>query len=127
MIENVNYNLGREYKLYAIVPAGQRSKRRTAVAIKKKIAHKRLNIRTTLQTIALELYMAGKRKRTMCSIYLPPTDLVTEKDMKDLLEQLPAPMILLGDFSAHNSLWGSKKMNTRGRMLEKILDRFNLL
>ena len=92
----------------------------------KKIAHKRLNIRTIFQAVALEFYMAEKRKRTICSIYLPLTDLVTEKDMRDLLKQLPAPMILLGDFNAHNSLLGSKKMSTRKRMLEKILNRFNL-
>ena len=36
-------------------------------------------------------------------------------------------MILLGNFNAHNPLWGSEKMRTRGRMLEKILDRYNLL
>ena len=36
-------------------------------------------------------------------------------------------MILLGDFNAHNPLWGSKRMSTKGRMLEKILDRYNLL
>ena len=55
------------------------------------------------------------------------TDQVTEEDMRDLLEHLPAPMILLGDFNAHNSLWGSEKMSTRGRIMEKILDRYNLL
>ena len=36
-------------------------------------------------------------------------------------------MILLGNFNAHNPLWGSEKMRTRGRMLEKILDRYSLL
>merc|ERR1711976_637296 len=62
-----------------------------------------------------------------CSIYLPPTEQVTEQDLIDLLEQLPAPLILLGDFNAHNPLWGSEKMSTRGRILENILDKFNLL
>ena len=71
--------------------------------------------------------MAGKRKRTASSIYLPPTHLLTEEDMRDLLEQLPAPMILLGDFSAQNPLWGNEKISTRERMFEKILNRFNLL
>ena len=51
---------------------------------------------------------------------------MTEEDIRDL-EQLSAPMILLGDFNAHNPLWGSKKMSTRGRMIEKILNRYNLL
>ena len=51
--------------------------------------------------------MAGIRKMTICSIYLLPTDLVTEEDIRVLLEQPPALMILLGDFNAHNSLWGN--------------------
>ena len=53
--------------------------------------------------------------------------LVLEEDMRNLLEQLPAPIILLEDFNSHSPLWESEKMNTRGRMLEKIIDRFNLL
>ena len=88
MLENVKYNLGRKYEFYATIPPGQRSKGGAAVAIKKEIAHKRPNIRTTLQAVVLEVYMAGKIKRTICSIYLPSTDQVTDKDMRDLLEHL---------------------------------------
>ena len=83
---------------------GRRSKGGTIVAIKKKITHKRLNIRTNIQVVALEVYLIGKGKRTVYSIYLLPTDQVTEDDMRDLLEQLPAPIILLGDFNTHNPL-----------------------
>ena len=36
-------------------------------------------------------------------------------------------MILLEDLNIHNSLWGSKKMSPSGRMLEKILDSYDLL
>ena len=72
--------------------------------------------------VDLEVYLIGKGKRTICSIYLPPTDQVTEEDMRELLEQLPAPMDLLRDFNAHNTIWGSKKMITR-----EILNRYNLL
>ena len=48
MLENMKYNPEREQKFYSTIPLGQRSKGRTAVAIKKEITHKRLNIRTTL-------------------------------------------------------------------------------
>ena len=75
-------------------------------------------IRTIIQVVALENYLVGKGKRTVCSIYLPPTDQVTEEDTRDLLEQLPTPMILLDDFNAHNPLYGSEKMSTRRRMME---------
>ena len=47
--------------------------------------------------------------------------------MREILKQLSAPMILLRDFNAHNPLWESKKISTRGRMKEKIFDRYNLL
>ena len=108
MLEIDKYNLRREYKFYAKTPwVGE------AVAIKKDITHKRLNIRTTIQLVALVVYLIGKGKGTVCSIYLSPTDQVPEKDMVDLQEQLPAIMILLGDFNAHNPLWGSNKISTR--------------
>ena len=99
MLEKNKYNLGREYKFYATTP-------QVGEAIKKEITHKRLNVRTTIQVVALEVYLIGKEKKTVCSIYLPPTDQVTEEHKRDLLEQLPAPMILLGDFNTHNPLWG---------------------
>ena len=46
--------------------------------------------------------------------------------MIDLLEQFPAPIILLRDFNAHNPLLESEKISTRRRMLKKILDKYNL-
>ena len=96
---------------------GRRGKGGTVVAIKKDITHKTLNIRPTIQVVALEVYLIGKGKRTVCSIYLPLTDQVTEEDMRNLLEQHSAPMILLEDSNAHNPLWGSKKMSTSRRMI----------
>ena len=44
-----------------------------------------------------------------------------QEDMRNLLEQIPAPMILLGDFNAYNPLCWSNKMSARGRMLDKSL------
>ena len=74
MLENVKYNLGREYEFYAIFLQGQRSKGGTALAIKKEKVYKRLNIRTALQAVVQEVYMTGEGKRTICSIYLPLTE-----------------------------------------------------
>ena len=36
-----------------------------------------------------------------------------EEETRDLLKQLSAPMILLGDFNTHNPLWGSQKNEHR--------------
>ena len=48
MLENDKYRPRREYKFYATIPSGQRSKGGTAVDINKEITHKRVNIRTTI-------------------------------------------------------------------------------
>ena len=61
-----------------------------------------------------------EKKNKICSLYQPPTD----KDMRDVMEQLQAPMIILGDFNTHNPLLG---MSTRGRMLVKLLELYNFL
>ena len=111
MLENFNYNLEREYKFYEKIPLGQRSKRGAAVAIKK---DKRLNIRTTLQTGSCGSLLGREKKKDNILNISTPKDQAT-KDSRDLLEQLPAPMILLEDFNARNPLWGSKKMSKRGR------------
>ena len=51
-----------------------------------------------------------KRKEdSMFYIYLPPINQVTEEYIRDLLEQLPAPMILLGDFNIHNHYVEARK------------------
>lgn len=38
-----------------------------------------------------------------------------------ILFQIPEPFLLLGDFNAHNCLWGSDHVDARGRMIESIL------
>ena len=72
----------------------------------------------SLQVITFEVYLAGIRKRTMGSIYLPPTDHdVREENMADLLNQLPLPIIQMGDFNAQKQKIKLKredaKINTR--------------
>ena len=64
---------GKRIRILCNNPSGQSSKEGTAVAIKKDYT-KETNIRTTIQVIALEVYLIGKGKRTVCSIYLLSTD-----------------------------------------------------
>jgi len=38
-----------------------------------------------------------------------------------LIQQLPVPYILLGDFNAHHSLWGCSSQNSKGNLIENLL------
>ena len=33
------------------------------------------------------------------------------------------PMVWVGDFNAHNELWGSKKRNRNGKIVEEFIDK----
>lgn len=40
----------------------------------------------------------------------------------NLMRKLKPPVIITGDFSAYNTLWGGPHTNNRGRVLERIID-----
>jgi len=50
---------------------------------------------------------------TICSLYFPPSAKWSINDITDLVEQLPSPVLLLGDFNAHKPLWGSNKIDRK--------------
>ena len=57
-----------------------------------------------------------RKEKDQYAQYISPPDQVIKDDMRDL-EQLPTPMILMGDFIALNPLWGSEKMSTSFNLL----------
>ena len=94
MLENVKYNLGREYKFYATIPPDQRKQRRGCSCYKKRNSTQKTKHKNNLPGgISGGLPGREKKKNNMLNISTP-TDLVTGEDMRDLLEHLAAPMIL---------------------------------
>ena len=73
-------------------------------------------LNTTLQAVAVRIHIT--RLITVCSIYLPPHDVISREELDELAEQLPVPYMFLGDFNSHSSWWGSNNTNSRGRQVE---------
>ena len=90
-----------------------------AVLVHNSGPHSSLTLRTNLQTRAVQVQL--KKKFTICSIYLPPDDHISEQDLGNLLDQLPAPFLLLGDFNAHHPIWGDVRTDNRGNIIERLL------
>ena len=89
-------------------------------------AHSPIQLDTTLQAVAVRLSI-GKKTYSLCSIYLPPSDVIDVTELQNLKKQLPPPYIFLGDFNGHNTLWGSPENNTRGEIIEKFLQKEDLV
>lgn len=61
----------------------------------------------------------------MCSIYIPPNHCLKEDELANLIFQLPHPYILVGDFNAHNNLWGSNSTYGKGKIVENVINCTN--
>ncbi|GBM36072.1 hypothetical protein AVEN_221236-1 [Araneus ventricosus] len=63
---------------------------------------------------------------TICSLYLPPCQHISQTDLNNLICQLPSPFIILGDLNGHSPLWGSTDSNSRGLQIEQLLADHNV-
>ncbi|GFY19399.1 uncharacterized protein TNCV_4127861 [Trichonephila clavipes] len=73
--------------------------------------------RITSQAVAVRIHSTSLI--TVCCLYLPPNTVIHQHDLNNLVDQLPTPFVILGDFNGHSSLWGSAKTNLRGRQIEQ--------
>ncbi|GBL79352.1 hypothetical protein AVEN_92550-1 [Araneus ventricosus] len=78
-----------------------------------------LSLHTSLQAVAVQIHF--RTLITICSVYLPPHETIRQEDLNILIDQLPTPFILVGDFNGHSMLWGSDDTNSRGRQMEKLI------
>ena len=95
----------------------------SSILIKNNGIHKKLNIVSNLQAVAVRVTL--HKPVTVCSLYLPPSQPLNLNDLKGLLEQLPSPYILVGDFNAHSKLWGNTSC-PRGKIVEDLLLQTNI-
>ncbi|ESO00495.1 hypothetical protein HELRODRAFT_175932 [Helobdella robusta] len=58
---------------------------------------------------------------TICNMYLPPNTLTRTEEILKILNDLPKPLILIGDFNGHSHLWGNKRTNLQGKCIEEII------
>lgn len=97
-----------------------RSKGGVAIFVHESVSATRVPLTTSLQAVAVKLH--HRKVITVCNLYLPNQSWSSD-NLQDLVRQLPRPCILLGDFNAHNTLWGSSHSDAAGRRVEDVMDR----
>ncbi|GBM61299.1 hypothetical protein AVEN_9573-1 [Araneus ventricosus] len=78
-----------------------------------------LTSHASLQAVAVQVH--ARTLLTVCCVYLPPHDVVSQQNLDTLVDQLPTPFILLGDFNGHSTLWESDFANSRRRQIERLI------
>lgn len=98
-----------------------------AILVHDSIQAQQLDLKTELEAVAISTYIPNLSKVTICNIYLPPNKTFTSNQLDSLIQQLPSPIILVGDMNSSSTLWGSHQTDSRGRKIEKILDDNKIL
>ena len=96
----------------------------SSILIKKDIPHEQIPLTSSLQAVAARVTL--HKTFSICSIYIPPRSVISAHDLDDLTDQLPSPFILLGDFNAHNNIWGCSNVDDKGQKMEDFIARQDL-
>lgn len=92
--------------------------RGAAILVHKSFNFQHFPLNTTLQAVAVTLRLS--KAYTICSLYLPHVP-VSYQELHNLIQQLPRPFVLMGDFNARSPDWGDACTNGKGRLVERLL------
>ena len=108
------------YDTFADTDTNGRPHGGVSILVKSNIPQRQINLNTNIPAIAVSLTHGNKF--TLCSIYCNPRSKITLEELYNLTQQLPEPFILLGDFNAHNTLWGDINTDQKGSVIEEFLN-----
>ena len=112
------------YNLFADTDDLGRPHGGVSILVNSKCPQHEIKLQTPLKAVAAQITL--HKAITVCSIYLSPRGNLSSQDLDDLIHQLPTPYLLLGDFNAHNILWGGESTDSRGKRIEDFLSKHQL-
>ena len=59
-------------------------------------------------------------------LYILQSNNIQQRELSSLVNQLPAPFIIMGDLNGHNPLLGSNDTNNKGKHIEDMLSDHHL-
>ncbi|MEL6605957.1 MAG: reverse transcriptase domain-containing protein [Cyanobacteria bacterium J06614_10] len=120
LLEDTQFQPNRKFQIERSPHFANMQNRGVAILINNMINYSRIRLNTTLEAVAIRIHSI--KTYTLCSIYLSPNMNIAKEDLKDIIKQLPAPFLLMGDFNAKHPMWDSNHApDTRGRAIQDLL------
>ena len=76
--------------------------------------------------ILVAVTISTSKTMTICSLYLPPSDNLNSVSLSRLINQLPTPFVICGDFNCHSITWDCEKNNSRGDRIDDFITENNI-
>lgn len=90
-----------------------------ALLVHNTIPFTELKLQTDLQACAIRVKL--RSLITICNIYNSRSHDLTEPLLQQLFDQLPPPVLMVGDFNSYHVMWGSSSTDTRGKIIESFI------
>lgn len=102
-----------------------RASRGVALLVNSSIKQEEIVLQCNLQVVACSIYIP--MKISLISIYLPGEEQINKQQIRNLIQQVHPPVVIMGDFNGHSESWGSSHRDTRGKIYEDLIDELNLI
>ena len=122
--DNYDFRL-HDYTLYNGYSNADRRQGGVCIYVGNRHPHFQVQLTTPFQTVACSVKV-GRHRFFICSLYLPPTDPLTYRDLYDLVAQLPRPFIICTDANSRHLMWGADRCDSRGNTWERVIRQFAL-
>lgn len=98
------------------------------IACKNTIMAAKVTVATEYECVVCRIKLEDSRELHIASAYLaPPTSsTVTKSGLDSLMQQIPPPRLILGDFNAQGQQWGNPTNDRRATLLMAVFDDHNL-
>ena len=119
---NLNFNNYNIVRLDRDIPYGG-----VLLGIKKCYSFYKINL-PSIQGIECVACQINIQDKDLCiaSVYIPPKALIRQQMLSDIVELLPSPRLILGDFNSHGVAWGSSYNDNRSTLIYNLCDNFNM-
>ena len=97
-----------------------------AMFIHANLPYEQLEVNTPLQVVADRI----SKPDNVCLAMYTGSNKITKQQLLEIMNQLPRPIVLMGDLNAHHELWGRRNLwDQRGKRLEDIIvtEELNIL
>ena len=95
-----------------------------ATFVRSDVQYQQVEIKTALECVVVRVW--EKCRWVNIVNFYNPCLTINISELEEVIEQIGVPIIWLGDFNAHNPLWGSKKRDVNGSTVEEFMDRYGL-
>ena len=119
MLGDTNLNPPSRYRTFRDVPQAAVPGQGLVTLVRMDIPSRPLQLSTILSAIAIRI--RAKTIITICNIFIHPNEHISPAQISNLIDQLPKPYILLGDYNCRSATWGDETTNANGLDIDQVL------